>query len=198
MPEQTNNKVKYGLKNVHYATVTFAANGTPTFGTPARLPGAVSMTLSKVGDLVNFYADDGVYFEIADNGGYDGTLELALIPESFRTAALGESADSKGVLFENAEQVPGHIALLFEFAGDAKAIRHVLYNCTARQEEVAGQTKGESLEVQTEQLAIKARPLPDSKRVKAKTGDSTDTATYNAWYTSVHEYTAASAPAQGN
>ena len=56
------NKVKFGLKNVHYATVTFASDGAATFGTPVAIPGAVDMSLSKNGDTYEFYADDGVYF----------------------------------------------------------------------------------------------------------------------------------------
>ena len=186
MPE---NKVKYGLKNVHYATVTFASDGTPTFGTPVAIPGAVSMSLSRTGEIYVFYASDGVYFEVGNNAGYEGDLEIALIPDGFRTDCLGETLDAKNVLFENGNPVPGHFALLFEFTGDQNAIRHVLYNCTATQNTVAGQTKGENVEVQTETLNIKAKPLPGSDQVKCKTCASTDATTYAGWYTAVYTQT---------
>ena len=73
------NKVRYGLKNVHYATVTFATDGTPTFGTPVAIPGAVSVNLSKQGDTYTFYADDGSYFELGDNASYEGDLVIMVI-----------------------------------------------------------------------------------------------------------------------
>lgn len=48
-------------------------------------------------------SDDAVgieYYIIANNMGYDGDLELTLIPESFRTDALKEEADTNEVLVE--------------------------------------------------------------------------------------------------
>lgn len=185
------NKVKYGLKNVHYAVVTFASDGTPTFGSVVAIPGAVDMSLSKNGDTYEFYADGGVYFEIADNVNYDGDLELALIPDGFRTAVLNESLDSKNVMFEGADAEKVHFALLFEFTGDANAIRHVLYNCTAQESEISGTTKGDNIEVKTEKLHIVAKPLPGGGNIKAKTGATTDATTYNDWYNAVYTYTAA-------
>ena len=182
------NKVRYGLKNVHYATVTFASDGTPTFGTPVAIPGAVSANLSKNGDTYTFYADDGSYFELGDNASYEGDLVIALIPQSFRTAALGETLDGKGVLFEDSNPTRGHFALLFEFTGDVNAIRHVLYNCTAAENTIEGQTKGENIEVQPETLTITARALPNGGPVKAKTGDTTDATVYSEWYTTVHQF----------
>ena len=182
------NKVRYGLKNVHYATVTFATDGTPTFGTPVAIPGAVSANLSKNGDTYTFYADDGSYFELGDNASYEGDLVIALIPQSFRTAALGETLDGKGVLFEDSNPTRGHFALLFEFTGDVNAIRHVLYNCTAAENTIEGQTKGENIEVQPETLTITARALPNGGPVKARTGDTTDATVYSEWYTTVHQY----------
>lgn len=184
------NKVRYGLKNVHYAPVTFASDGTPTFGTPVAIPGAVSTNMTKQGDTYTFYADDGSYFELGDNASYEGDLVIALIPESFRTAALGETLDAKNVLFENSNPTKGHFALLFEFTGDENAIRHVLYNCTASENTIEGQTKGESIEVQTETLTITAKALPNGGPVKARTGGTTDSTTYNGWYSAVYEFTA--------
>lgn len=184
------NKVRYGLKNAHYAQVTFASDGTPTFGTPVAIPGAVSISLSKSGDTYVFYADDGSYFELGDNASYDGDTVMALIPEALRQWALGETLDGKNVLVEGANPQKGHFALLFEFTGDVKAIRHVLYNCTASENTLEGQTKGENIEVQTETLTISAKALPNGGPVKARTTETTDATVYNDWYTTVHEMVA--------
>lgn len=187
------NKVKYGLKNVHYAVATFGDNGAVSFATPVAIPGAVDMSMTKNGDTYEFYADDGVYFEIADNTNYEGDLEIALIPDSFRTAVLNETLDAKNVMFEGADAEKVHFALLFEFTGDENAIRHVLYNCTAQESEVSGTTKGENVEVKTEKLHIIAKALPNGGNIKAKSGANTDATTYSGWYSAVYTYTA---PAQ--
>ena len=183
MPES--NKVKFNLKNAHYAILTLGADDTPTYATPVRLPGAVSLSLSANGEPENFYADGIAYYVINNNMGYDGDLELALIPESFRTDVLQELKDTNGVLIETTDAELAHFALLFEFDGDKKHIRHVLYNCTASRPAIEGQTNEESRSVQTEKLTIKAAPLPDGT-VKAKTGDTTDNATYTGWYDAVY------------
>lgn len=106
-------------------------------------------------------------------------------PESFRTDILKETADSNKVLVEDANSETGAFALLFEFDGDVKKIRHVLYNCSASRPKIESKTNEESREVQTETLSVKARPLASSY-VKAKTGDSTTDATYNDWYKAVY------------
>ena len=178
------NKVKFNLKNVHYALLTLT-NNVPSYGAPVPMPGAVSLSLDANGEPENFYADGIVYYVINNNMGYDGDLELAMIPESFRTDALGETLDSNGVLVESSESELAAFALLFEFDGDQKHIRHVLYNCSASRPGIEGKTNEENREVQTETLTIKASPLPDGK-VKSKTGDTTDTTTYAGWYSAVY------------
>ena len=134
------NKVKFNLKNAHYALLTIGEDGTPTFGTPVPMPGSVSISLDANGEPENFYADGGVYYVINNNCGYDGDLELALIPESFRTDIRKETLDSKGVLIENSKVELAAFALLFEFDGDQKHIHHVLYNCSASRPGIEGKT----------------------------------------------------------
>ena len=38
------NKVTYGLENVHYSLLTFGDGGAPTYATPVHIPGAVEMS----------------------------------------------------------------------------------------------------------------------------------------------------------
>lgn len=181
----TKNKVKFNLKNVHYAKLTLADDGVPSYGSTVAIPGAVSLMMNISGEPENFYADGIVYYVINNNMGYEGDLEIALIPESFRKDILNEVPDTNGVLIENSESGLERFALLFEFDGDKKHIRHVMYNCSASRPNIEGSTNTEKKEVKTEKLSIKAAPLPDG-RVKGKTGDATDSTVYANWYSAVY------------
>jgi len=180
------NKVKFNVCNVHYAPITVAEDGNVTFETPVPMPGAVSISLDPTGEPESFYADGIEYYVINNNQGYDGDLELAMIPESFRTDILKEEADNNQVLVENANSETGSFALLFEFDGDVRKIRHVMYNCSASRPTIASKTNEENKEVQTETLTVKARPMANGF-VKAKTGDSTTAEVYNNWYKTVYQ-----------
>lgn len=180
-----NNKVKYNLKNAHYALLDIAQDGTISYGNPIPIPGAVSIGLDANGEPENFYADGIAYYVINNNMGYDGDLELALIPESFRIDVLRETLDENNVLIENSGAEIHPFAMLFEFDGDIRHIRHVLYNCSASRPGIEGKTNEESREVQTETLTIKATPLA-SGVVKAKTGNTTNSTVYQNWYQSVY------------
>jgi phi13 family phage major tail protein len=183
------NKVKYNLKNVHAAVLTETVTDGVTafsYGTPKPIPGAVSIALDAEGESSPFYADGIVYFRSVTNNGYSGDLEIALIPEWFRTDILGETADSNGVLAEYANSAEAtKFALLFEFQGDVNGIRHVLYNCSCSRPAVGSQTKEETVSPQTESLTITCTPRADGL-VKAKTGDDVESATYTGWYTAVY------------
>ena len=76
-------------------------------------------------------------------------------------------------------------ALLFEFDGDERAIRHVMYNCTASRPSIESSTKEETIEPGTETLSLTADPREDGL-VKSRTGDTTGAAIYDGWYESVY------------
>ena len=180
------NKVKFGLNKVHYAKITaWSDKGEPTFATPVRIPGAVSLSMDANGEASNFYADNGVYYVINNNFGYEGDLEIALITTDFAIDILGETLDSKGVLVERNDAELAQFALLFEFEGDKNKIRHVLYCCSASRPATESSTTEEETEVKTETLSLKATALP-SGLVKSRTCESTDETTYNNWYNAVY------------
>lgn len=179
------NKVKFNICNVHYALLTISENGTPTYGTPVPIPGAVSLSLDPNGEPSIFYADGYAYYTIPNNMGYEGDLEVAMVPDSFRTDILKESLDSNSVLVEDAKAETERFALLFEFDGDVKKIRHVLYNCSATRPGIESATNEDEIEVQTETLTITAAPL-ESGYVKARTSDTTTDEAYANWYTAVY------------
>lgn len=187
MENSNQNKIKYGLKNVHYAVVTEETDGTITYGTPKRIPGAVNLTLDAAGESVQFYADDSIYYEENINDGYTGSLEMALIPDDFRKDVLGEIEDDNGALIENKDAKPKHFALLFEFDGDAKKTRHVLYYVLASRPSVSGSTRTNTKEPQTETLNITARPAPDTGDVKAKVPQGS--AAYDTFFEAVYTKT---------
>lgn len=186
------NKVEFGLRNCYYAVVTVGESGKITYGAPKKLPGAVSITFDKSGNLIRFKADDIDYYTNANNQGYEGTLTLARVPEDFRTEVLKEKKTEKGVLIENSDAQTANIALMFEFQGDVKATRHLLYYCSVNRPSVGSTTK-DSGDPNTTELAMVASPRPSDNLVKASTSAGVDEETYNSWYTKVYEEAGAAA-----
>ena len=184
------NKVKYGLKNVHYAVATIdELTNTATYATPKPWLGGVELSLDAEGDTTKFRADNIDYWVGASNNGYSGDLESALIPEDFKKDVLGDIEDSNGVLVEDAGAKTVHFALMFQFEGDQNATRHVLYNCTATRPSVSGSTTEETIEPQTETVTITAVSIHnsglDKDLVKGRVNEG-DTP-YSTWFDAVYQ-----------
>ena len=179
------NKVKFGLKNLYIASVTEGTGGSITFGTPKAWPGAVSLTMEPQGETNAFYADDIKFFVTNSNDRYEVTLETALVPDWFLEDYLGQTVDTDENLVEQTTDMPAHFAMLFEFTGDQKAIRHCMYYCQANRPAQEAETKGESAEVKTEEITVTSMALPGTNIIKKKSTDDTTAAKYEAWYTTV-------------
>ena len=193
-----NNKVKFGLKNVHYALVTEtvvttgadAGKTVSSYGTLKALAGAVSLSMSSSASKSVFRADNEDYYVSYGQGGYEGDLEVAKVNEDFLKDVLGYLEDDDNILVEsgNAFKTTNYFALVFEFDGDQQATKHCLYKCSASRPNTASQTTGEggSTDPQTETLTLTAVPRADEdKYIHLQTQDSTTTAVIEAWYTAV-------------
>jgi phi13 family phage major tail protein len=185
------NKVRFGLRNVHYALLTATTNSqtgaiTYSWATPVAVPGAVSLDMSNESDMNVFYADNVAYYATATAATYNGTLEMAMIPDSMLSAIWGDVTDSEsGVVYEGASTAKA-FALLFQINGDQSNDYYVLYNCTATRPSVSAETIGENAEPKTQSIELTAAALNDKfGTIQAHTNDSTPTATKNGWFNSV-------------
>ena len=185
MPTPTaKNKIKYGLSNVYYAKANFDGSAV-TYTAPVPISGAVNLTISPQGESTPVYADNIEYHVFTQNNGYDGSIEMIQIPDSFKADILGETLTESGVQVENSNAKLSKFALLFQFEGDITAKRHVLYYCQASRLDVESATKADSAEVSTDTLNITVRPRPDTKDVKANSTESVNPDVYNAWFADV-------------
>lgn len=187
------NKIKFGLKNVHYAIATESVNAetgvvTTSYGAVKSWPGAVNISLAPEGSDSPFYADDRVYYRVQKNNGYSGDFESALIPDDVYESILNMERDDDDILVESANNSNSttYFALLFEIDGDVKARKHCFYKCSLSRPSINGATKEEDATPQTETVTITAVPRADADEyVRTVADESTDATKYAAWYTAV-------------
>lgn len=178
-------KVKFGIKNVHVFPITAVNAGVPTYGDPIAVPGAVSFSMSAQGDINKFYADNIVYYQSSANNGYEGDLEVALIPETFYEQIFGQIPDVNGVMTENSSIEAKAFAMTFEEDGDQTGTKFVLYNCSATRPTKELQTIEDSKTPVTQTLTISAVPL-QSGDVMGMTTAATPDATKENWHNAVY------------
>lgn len=182
------NKVKFGLRNVWVAQITSISGSTYTYSTPFSIPGAVNLTATAEGDSDPFYADDVQYFVNYANNGYTGELEVALLPDAFKTAILGELTDNNDALIETASATTQAFALGFEVQGDDKPRRTWFYNVTCARPNTTAGTKEANITPQTDTLNITISPRVTDQFVKAvMTLTSSNSAAFSSFFSSVYE-----------
>lgn len=145
-------KVRYGLKNVHYAVWDPEQK---TYGTPKAAPGAVSMTINANGSTSTFRADNVDYATFSSNGGYDGTLELGVAEDEMLKDLLGY-IESNSMTLEPTDAKASEFALMFEVAGNELNQRMVFYNCTLSRPNLNANTTNEQITPDTQQMNFKA------------------------------------------
>lgn len=181
------NKVRFGLKNVHYAVLTEteddSGNLTYSWGTPKAWPGAVALSVSPEGDTTDEYADDGIWVTLDSNQGYTGSLETEIIPNDFREEVLGETVGDDGVVTENANVNPKPFALLCEAQGDQTNRRYCFFHTTCQRPGLESNTKQGTPAPDHESIDVTIRPLSDG-RVRSYV--DSDGSAYSTWFDKVY------------
>lgn len=198
-------KVKFGLSNVHFFVLTETTDSqtgavTMSYGAGIACPGAVNLTLDVTeNENEPFYADDGIYFMPASkSGGYSGNLEVALIPDALKLAAMNYRTDEDDAMIEIAESKTIYVGFTFEIDNDEKARRLVYYKSSLGIPSVSAATTEGTKTPTTESLPITV--LPTTTKFKFGTGDDqeevavvsgystpdTDATVYTNWHTAPH------------
>lgn len=199
------NKVMYGLKNVHYAKITQSTDPdtgaiTESYGAVKAWPGGVNIALDPSGSPIIFAADNTAYYTVANNQGYEGDFESARIPDDIRIDLLGNKKDSKNMIIETDKDQISQFALMFEIDGDQRPNRYIFYKVSlAERPGVSSSTTDPSsdLEVGTETVQFKAVPSTkvvtidgvECALIKAFTSADTDATAYANFYSTVYEPT---------
>lgn len=179
------NKVNFGLSNVYYAKATYSG-GAVSYGTPKAIPGAVSLSLSADSEANDFFADNIRYWRSSASQGYSGTIEFALLPETFRADILGETTDANGVIMETTSDTNSPFALIFQVQGDDDEELRLLYYCNVSRPPMNANTITESTDPDTVTLDFTASPRPDTGDIKASTGSTTASTVAAAWTNAVY------------
>lgn len=185
----TVNKIKAGTKNLYIAPITAIddskTDGTGyTYGTPFRVPGAQNINLTQQTTTQSVAADDDPdYYTMTQNGGYDGTVQVACLPPEFETQILKYDNGK-----ESADEKPAEFAMMIEFDGDKKKGRHIFWHCVlTKSPDVTGTTKDNNLTIDSDTINVKCVKRKDCEFIKAKV--------YEGWSVYDTMFTAVPAPA---
>lgn len=180
----TVNTVEFGIENLHIAE--FNEDGV-SYKTPVAVKGTVEIKLKKKIEDVTLYADNGVYFSLNANNGYEGELSIYNFDDEFKINYFGYKKDANGVLVEPNILYPKPVALLFKIKGDKEDRATVLFNCVFGKPDSNFKTIEDKLEVEALNVEFKAVPVEfpkfDDKVIQASTVDKDKKKT---WFTKVY------------
>ena len=118
-------KITFGLSDVHIGEYGVDTTTTPM----TAVPGAVELSVSATMESTPFNADNIVYHSISGQGKIEGTLSMALFPDSFKTKYLGYKLTATGALLRQVGKQdikPFNISFKIQTDEDDEVV--VLYN----------------------------------------------------------------------
>ena len=122
-------KVFFGFSDLYVGTYTVDSGGSVTLGSPYHQAGAVGLTTDDQSDRFDEYADNIVYWSAYTNDGrVDGTIEVELFDDAFKTNFLGYVELDDGGLARVKGAAKPNIYMMYEYQTDGDPVRVIIYN----------------------------------------------------------------------
>ena len=154
MPTPDNNKVEFGISQLHVGTYEIDSKGDVVLGTPYHQKGAVSLSLDPESEDNNFFADNVKYYSGYSDNGYTGSIEVAKFDTDFKTQFLGYAAVTGGGVAKVKTKNAPKTYVAFQTEGDAEARRVLLLNVSFGEIQREFSTIEENKEPVTETIDI--------------------------------------------
>lgn len=184
MSAEEKNIVEFGVENLHLAIYK---EDTGEYEKPEHIVGTSKIKLSGKGDSKSLYADNGLFYLILSNTGYEGELEIYNYDDDFKEKYLGFEKDGNGILIEPSILKPAKLGMLFKILGDKKDRVSALYNCIFEKPDFEFKTVEDKIDIEVAKIKFKATPKEfkdfDKKVVQASTLNEEAKKT---WFTKVY------------
>lgn len=155
-------KIRYGVSNLYIG----AYEGPNSLGVGVHIPGTVAISLEPNSEMLQMYADNGVYWSGYSSAGFTGEIEGALFPNSFLVEFLGYEELSFGAVAKVAGNNHKLAWMAFQSDGDTKQ-RVILYNVNLGSLNREYATTEDTAEPQTAKLPFSCYGDDDTKIVVA-------------------------------
>ena len=163
---------RIGCDNLVYAKMTTedTASAAPVYGEVTKAPGVMSININPNGSLETLFADDGPMETATTLGKIDVEIQKNELTTQNKADLLGHEIDGKGAVVYGDSDVPPYVAIGFRTLKSNGKYRYVwLYKGKFTEPEDANETKGDSINFQSDTISGQFTKLNFPYKVNGKT-----------------------------
>lgn len=187
---------RIGCDNLVYVPMTTedTTEAAPVYGTVVPAPGVMSININPNGSQETLFADDGPMETASTLGKIEVEIQKAELTTQNKADLLGHEIDSKGGLIYSDNDVSPWVGIAFRTLKSNGKYRYVwLYKGKFTEPEDANETKGDSINFQSDTISGQFTRLNKAYTVNGKTGrpwkyemdqdnESADATTIGGWF----------------